>query len=92
MAPQSTTFPSGRHADFISVHDVAHIIWTVNLGCTELHPWPVRDHDVDHPDELRVDLDPTPGAPWDHVRKVAMVVNDVLSEHGLTGFPKTGDD
>jgi DNA ligase D len=83
------TFPSGRHADFIAVHDVAHIIWTVNLGCTELHPWPVRDRDVDHPDELRVDLDPTPDVPWDHVRQVAMVVNDVLTEHGLTGFPKT---
>jgi len=82
-------FPSGRFADFIAMHDVAHIIWTVNLGCVELHPWPVRDRDVDHPDELRVDLDPTPDAPFADVRRVAMVVRDVLSEHGLTGFPKT---
>jgi len=83
------TFPSGRHADFIAMHDVAHILWTINLGCIELHPWPVRDSDVDHPDELRVDLDPTPDTPWDDVRRVAMVVRDVLGEHGLTGFPKT---
>jgi DNA ligase D len=83
------TFPSGRHADFICMHDVAHIVWTVNLGCTELHPWPVRDDDVDHPDELRIDLDPTPETPFEHVRQVAMVVRDVLTEHGLTGFAKT---
>jgi DNA ligase D-like protein (predicted polymerase) len=83
------TFPSGRHADFIAMHDVAHIVWTVNLGCVELHPWPVRDSDVDHPDELRVDLDPTPEASFDDVRRVAMVVREVLAEHGLTGFPKT---
>jgi bifunctional non-homologous end joining protein LigD len=83
------TFPSGRHADFIAMYDVAHIIWTVNLGCVELHPWPVRDSDVDHPDELRVDLDPTPEAPFDDVRRVAMVVRDVLADHGLAGFPKT---
>jgi bifunctional non-homologous end joining protein LigD len=82
-------FPSGRSADFLSVADAAHVIWAVNLGCLELHPWPVRRADVDHPDELRVDIDPTPGVPFADVRRVALVVGEVLEEHALRGFPKT---
>jgi DNA primase len=64
-------------------------VWAVNLGCLDLYPWPVRRHDVDHPDELRVDLDPQPGVPWSAVRGVAMEVHAVLTEHGMLGFPKT---
>jgi DNA ligase D-like protein (predicted polymerase) len=83
------TFPSGRTADELVMSDVAHLIWMANLASLELHPWPVRDGDVDHPDELRVDLDPTPRIPFSSVRKVALVVREVLEEHGLRGFPKT---
>jgi DNA ligase D len=83
------SFPSGRSADELCPVDVAHIIWAVNLGCLDLNPWPVRRHDVDHPDELRVDLDPQPGVPFDAVREVAAVVHEVLDAHGLVGFPKT---
>jgi DNA ligase D len=83
------TFPSGRSADELCPVDVAHIVWAVNLGCLDLNPWPVRRHDVDHPDELRVDLDPQPGVDFDAVRKVAGVVHSVLDAHGLVGFPKT---
>lgn len=83
------TFPSGRTAEFLTITDEAHLAWCVNLGCIDLNPWPVRNTDLDHPDELRVDLDPTPGVPFSDVRKVALVVNDVLGEYGLTGFPKT---
>ena len=82
-------FPSGRTADELVMSDVAHLIWMANLASLELHPWPVRDSDVDHPDELRVDLDPTPRIPFSSVRKVALVVREVLEEHGLRGFPKT---
>ncbi|HEX9776205.1 MAG TPA: DNA polymerase domain-containing protein [Actinomycetota bacterium] len=82
-------FPSMRTADFIAPADAAHVVWMVNLACLELHPWPVRAPDVDHPDELRIDLDPTPGIPFQHVREVAMLVRDVLAEHGLAGFPMT---
>jgi bifunctional non-homologous end joining protein LigD len=82
-------FPSGRQATFLSVQDTAHLIWMVNLGCLELNPWPVRRSDVDHPDELRIDVDPTEEIPFDHVRQVAPVVREVLEEHGLVGFPKT---
>ncbi|MDQ3991245.1 MAG: ATP-dependent DNA ligase [Actinomycetota bacterium] len=85
----TVAFPSGRTARMLVVHDAAHIAWAVNLGCIDLNPWPVRDADVDHPDELRVDLDPTPRIPWDHVRRTAMLVRDVLGGHGLEGFPKT---
>jgi bifunctional non-homologous end joining protein LigD len=84
-----TTFPSGRTADEILCSDRATLVWVVNLGCIDLNPWPVRASDVDHPDELRVDLDPEPEASWDDVRRVAMVANDVLKDHGLLGFPKT---
>ena len=83
------TFPSGRTADELVMADVAHLIWMANLASLELHPWPVRNTDVDHPDELRVDLDPTPRIPFASVRKVAYVARDVLEEHGLTGYPKT---
>ncbi|MGH9194755.1 MAG: DNA polymerase domain-containing protein, partial [Acidimicrobiia bacterium] len=82
-------FPSGRSATFLVVHDEAHIAWAINLGCIDLNPWPVRMDDVDHPDELRVDVDPTPGVPWDHVRRVSLIVRDALTEHGLVGYPKT---
>lgn len=83
------TFPSGRHADELCPTDVGHVVWAANLGCLDLNPWPVRRADVDHPDELRIDLDPMPGVRFATVRHVAMRVHDVLEEHGLRGFPKT---
>lgn len=83
------TFPSGRSADELCPSHISHIIWAVNLGCLDLNPWPVRNDDVDHPDELRIDLDPQPGLPFDDVRKTAMLVKDVLDEHKIVGFPKT---
>jgi DNA ligase D-like protein (predicted polymerase) len=82
-------FPSGRSAEELCPVDVAHIVWAVNLGCLDLNPWPVRRGDVDHPDELRVDLDPQPDVSFDDVRTVALTVREVLDEHGLTGYPKT---
>src|SRR5438128_509604 len=85
----TVTFPSGRTADEVVCSDRATLAWVVNLGCIDLNPWPVRMADVDHPDELRVDLDPQPDASWDDVRKVALVAREVLEEHGLQGFPKT---
>ena len=85
----TVTFPSGRSAEELCPVDAAHLAWAVNLGCLDLNPWPVRRHDVDHPDELRVDLDPQPGVPWDQVRRVALETRAVLEEHGLLGWPKT---
>src|SRR6478752_2979062 len=82
-------FPSGRSAHEIVIRDAAQLAWIVNLGCIDLNPHPVRASDLDHPDELRVDLDPIPGVPWDHVREVAMVVRESLDDLGLTGWPKT---
>ena len=82
-------FPSGRTAEELVANDEAHLVWAVNLGVIDFNPWPSRRDDLDHPDELRVDLDPTPGITWDAVRKTAMVVRDVLAEHGLRGYPKT---
>jgi len=82
-------FPSGRSATELCANDAAHLVWAVNLGVIDFNPWPARRADLDHPDELRVDLDPTPEASWDDVRQVALVVREVLSDHGLTGFPKT---
>jgi bifunctional non-homologous end joining protein LigD len=82
-------FPSGRSATELCANDEAHVIWAVNLGVIDFNPWPVRRSDLDHPDELRVDLDPTPEAKWDDVRQVAMIVREVLSDHELEGFPKT---
>jgi DNA ligase D len=83
------SFPSGRHADELCPVDVAHVVWAGNLGCIDLNPWPVRRADVDHPDELRVDLDPQPGVPYSEVQAVAGVIHEVLEEHALVGYPKT---
>jgi len=83
------SFPSGRTAEEIVVVDAAGLAWVVNLGCIELHPHAVRATDLDHPDELRIDLDPGPGVQWDEVRRVAMIAHEVLSELGLRGWPKT---
>src|SRR6059036_3442114 len=82
-------FPSGRTAREIVIRDAAQLLWIVNLGCIDLNPHPVRADDLEHPDELRVDLDPGPGASWDDVRRAALIVRDVLDEHGLRGWPKT---
>jgi bifunctional non-homologous end joining protein LigD len=82
-------FPSGRTAEEIVVDDAAGLAWIVNLGCIELHPHPVRSGDLDHPDELRVDLDPGPGVTWADVRAVALEVKSLLDEMGLRGWPKT---
>ena len=82
-------FPSGRTAREIVVRDAAQLVWIVNLGCIDLNPHPVRADDLEHPDELRVDLDPGPGVGWDDVRVVTLLVRDVLTEHGLRGWPKT---
>src|SRR5438309_7113508 len=83
------SFPSGRKAEEIVVDDAAGLAWIVNLGCIELHPHPVRSGDLEHPDELRVDLDPNPGVSWDDVRRVALEVKSFLEEMGLHGWPKT---
>jgi DNA ligase D-like protein (predicted polymerase) len=86
----TVTFPSGRSADELCPTDVAHLAWAANAGCLDLNPWAVRRADVDHPDELRVDLDPQPGVAFDDVRRVALEVREVLGEHGgLVGYPKT---
>jgi bifunctional non-homologous end joining protein LigD len=83
------SYPSGRTASEVVVRDVAQLIWVVNLGCMDLNPHPVRADDLDHPDELRVDLDPVRGVPWPHVLKVAMVTREVLQDFNLIGWPKT---
>jgi DNA ligase D-like protein (predicted polymerase) len=83
------SFPSGRTAEEVVVDDAAGLAWIVNLGCLELHPHPVRSSDLEHPDEMRVDLDPGPGVPWGDVRRVAMEVKALLEEVGLKGWPKT---
>ena len=83
------SFPSGRTAEEIVPRDAAALAWMANLACLELHPHPVRADDLDHPDELRVDLDPIPGVPWDQVREVARVVHATLDDLGLVGWPKT---
>ena len=82
-------FPSGRTAREIVVRDAAQLLWTVNLGCIDLNPHPVRADDLEHPDELRVDLDPGPGVSWNDVQRVALILRDVLDEYGLRGWPKT---
>src|SRR5438876_10280341 len=82
-------FPSGRTADEVVPRTVASLAWLANLACLELHPHPVRAGDLDHPDELRVDLDPVPGVVWPQIREVARVVEATLLDHGLTGWPKT---
>jgi bifunctional non-homologous end joining protein LigD len=83
------SFPSGRTAEEIVADDAAGLAWVVNLGCIELHPHPVRSADLDHPDELRIDLDPVPGVAWDSVRRVTLEVKAFLEELGLVGWPKT---
>jgi DNA ligase D-like protein (predicted polymerase) len=83
------SFPSGRTADEVVVDNPAALAWVVNLGCIDLNPHPVRAGDLQHPDELRVDLDPGPGVGWDDVRQVALVVNEVLTDLGYTAWPKT---
>jgi bifunctional non-homologous end joining protein LigD len=83
------SFPSGRTAEEVVVDDAAGLAWIVNLGCIELHPHAVRTNDLDHPDELRIDLDPGPGVEWDNVRRVAMETKNLLEEMGLRGWPKT---
>ena len=82
-------FPSGRAAEEIVPRDAAALAWLANLACLELHPHPVRAEDLDHPDELRVDLDPVPGVTWKQIQDVAGVVRSVLDEYGLVGWPKT---
>ncbi len=83
------SFPSGRTADEIVIDDAAGLAWIVNLGCLDLNPHPVRADDLDHPDELRVDLDPVPGIEWAQIRDVAMVARESLAAVGLVGWPKT---
>jgi bifunctional non-homologous end joining protein LigD len=82
-------FPSGRSAVEVVPHDAAALAWMANLGCIDLNPHPVRADDLDHPDELRVDLDPVPGVGWAQIRQVALVAREVLADFGLTGWPKT---
>src|SRR5262249_1426942 len=83
------SFPSGRTAEEVVVDDAAGLAWIVNLGCIELHPHPVRTADLDHPNELRIDLDPVPGVSWADVRRVSLEVQGLLEEMGLRGWPKT---
>ena len=85
----SLRFPSGRSADEVVPRDAAALLWMANLACLELHPHPVRADDLDHPDELRVDLDPVPGVEWSQIREVASVVQATLHDVGLVGWPKT---
>ena len=82
-------FPSGRSAEEVVPRDAAALIWMANLACLELHPHPVRAEDLDHPDELRVDLDPVPGVEWPQIQEVARVVHGALDDFGVVGWPKT---
>jgi DNA ligase D-like protein (predicted polymerase) len=82
-------FPSGRTAEEIVPRDASALVWMANLACLELHPHPVRDDDLEHPDELRIDLDPVPGVEWTQIREVAGVVRATLADLGLIGWPKT---
>ncbi|MGH3245470.1 MAG: DNA polymerase domain-containing protein, partial [Trebonia sp.] len=83
------SFPSGRVADEVVLRDAAGLAWVANLGCIDLNPHPVRTEDLDHPDELRVDLDPVPGIDWAQIVRVALVARHTLADFGLTGWPKT---
>jgi len=82
-------YASGGSADEVVVRDAAQLAWVVNLGCIDLNPHPVQAEDLDHPDELRIDLDPVPGVEWKQILDVALVAKEVLADHGLTGWPKT---
>src|ERR671911_1982002 len=83
------TFPSGRHADELCVTEVAQVVWAANLATIDFHPWPSRRRDVDHPDELRIDVDPQPGTTFADGKRVAALVHEVLDELGYVGWPKT---
>jgi DNA ligase D-like protein (predicted polymerase) len=83
------SFPSGRTASEVVIRDAAQLAWIINLGCIDLNPHPIRADDLDHPDELRVDLDPVPGIDWPQIRAVALVVRESLADAGLVGWPKT---
>jgi DNA ligase D-like protein (predicted polymerase) len=83
------SFPSGRTADEVVLRDAAGLAWVANLGCIDLNPHPVRADDIDHPDELRVDLDPVPGVEWTQILDVALIAREVLADFGLAGWPKT---
>ncbi|HVD11211.1 MAG TPA: non-homologous end-joining DNA ligase [Gaiellaceae bacterium] len=83
------TFPSGRHADELCVTELAHVAWAANLGTLDFHPWPSRRPDVEHPDELRIDIDPQPGTGFKQAKKVAALVREVLDELGYVAWPKT---
>ncbi len=89
MRTATLSFPSGRTAEELVIDDAAGLAWIVNLGCIELHPHAIRSADLEHPDELRVDLDPGPGVRWADVRVVALEVKSLLEELGLRGWPKT---
>jgi len=82
-------YASGTSAEEVVVRDAAQLAWVINLGCIDLNPHPVRAEDLDHPDELRIDLDPVPGVPWEQIVDVALVAREVLEDHGLTAWPKT---
>ncbi|MEZ4322674.1 MAG: non-homologous end-joining DNA ligase [Myxococcota bacterium] len=82
-------FPSGRTAEEVVVRDAAALLWVVQQGCVDLNPHPTRMDDLEHPDELRIDLDPLPGIPWSQTVSIAVLAKEVLAEHGLTGWPKT---
>jgi DNA ligase D len=83
------TFPSGRHADELCVTELAHVAWAANLGTLDFHPWPSRRSDTEHPDELRIDIDPQPGTDFGDAKRVAACVREVLDELGYAGWPKT---
>jgi bifunctional non-homologous end joining protein LigD len=85
----TVTFPSGRTARELLPNTAAHLVWGVQLGVVDWNPWPARVPDLDHPDELRIDLDPTPEATWDDIRQVAITAGQTLTDYGLTGYPKT---
>ncbi len=82
-------YASGTSAEEVVVRDAAHLVWVINLGCVDLNPHPVPAEDLDHPDELRIDLDPVPGVDWRQILEVAFVAKEVLEDHGLTAWPKT---
>ncbi len=83
------TFPSGRHADELCVTEVAQVAWAANLGTIDFHPWPSRRRDTEHPDELRIDIDPQPGTTFAQGKRVAAIVREALGEIGYVGWPKT---
>jgi len=83
------TFPSGRHADELCVTELAQVVWAANLAVVDFHPWPSRRRDTEHPDELRIDIDPQPGTTFRDAKRVAALVREVLAEIGYVGWPKT---